>query len=261
MDLTGAAARPLALGKEMGERSFARLADYPTPRLVSPVRKVVFKILAHDQGWGGEGGDNDYDNSWTWFEAGLERFEAPQSGEGGEPLTLQYGALRPVHPALSVRPPTDEERRKAESADFDRFVNHVNQSINNNSGGNAGPGADPQASTPAAQPQDNNNNNARPPTMYKHNLLPNPEWVVHRNKRSNREWQQHIVTWSCDDDVKADSDGGQALADEGRGRETGDGEFVRQLKVGDVVTLWAKARFAGWANSVQSASIDIYWAV
>ena len=47
----------------------------------------------------------------------------------------------------------------------------------------------------------------------------------------------------------------------GRGKSTGDGEFVRNLKLGDIVTVWAKARFPGWTNHVERVKVDVYWAV
>jgi hypothetical protein len=54
---------------------------------------------------------------------------------------------------------------------------------------------------------------------------------------------------------------GTALEEQGRGRDTGTGEFVRNLKLGDVVTVWAKARFPQWVNVVEQVKIDVYWAV
>lgn len=52
-----------------------------------------------------------------------------------------------------------------------------------------------------------------------------------------------------------------ALAEIGRGKATGDGEFVRNLKLGDIVTVWAKARFPGWVNYVDRVKVDVYWAI
>ncbi len=46
-----------------------------------------------------------------------------------------------------------------------------------------------------------------------------------------------------------------------RGKATGNGEFVRSLEVGDVVTLWARARFPGWFIKVKDVEIDMFWAV
>lgn len=47
----------------------------------------------------------------------------------------------------------------------------------------------------------------------------------------------------------------------GRGSETGRGDFVRNLKPGDVITVWAKSRFAGWTNYVEAVKVDVYWAM
>ncbi|SPO00196.1 uncharacterized protein DNG_03045 [Cephalotrichum gorgonifer] len=47
-----------------------------TPTLLHPVRKVVFTIQSHDQGWGGKVADkNTFQGSWTWFEVGQERID------------------------------------------------------------------------------------------------------------------------------------------------------------------------------------------
>lgn len=56
------------------------MADYPLPKLQGPVRKIVFNITSHDQGWSSETGGL-YENSWTWFEAGLERLESNEIGK------------------------------------------------------------------------------------------------------------------------------------------------------------------------------------
>ena len=71
----------------------------------------------------------------------------------------------------------------------------------------------------------------------------------------------HTITWSWLDDIDPKSDEADDLVLFGRGKETGDGEFVRNLKVGDVITVWAKTRFPGWVNNVYSVKVDVYWAV
>jgi hypothetical protein len=71
------------------------------------------------------------------------------------------------------------------------------------------------------------------------------------------------VEWSWTDDIDpsiADTRL-EELVKAGRGRGTGNGEFVRSLTLGDVVTVWGHARFAAWKNFVESVRIDIYWAV
>lgn len=97
--------------------------------------------------------------------------------------------------------------------------------------------------------------------VYQHDLLPEPNWLVHRVEKGHKEFQDYRVVWSWTDDVQADSKEGQELEKEGRGRATGSGEFVRSLKMGDVLTLWAKARFQGWSNNYDAASVTVYWAV
>lgn len=96
---------------------------------------------------------------------------------------------------------------------------------------------------------------------YTHPLLPNDQWTIQQNKRATSQWQDHKVTWHYLDNVKADSDDGKKLEDMGRGRETGDGSFVRDLKMGDVITVWGKARFPGWVNTVEKVKVEVYWAV
>lgn len=96
---------------------------------------------------------------------------------------------------------------------------------------------------------------------YTHPLLHQDEWVIQRNKTATGEWQDHVVAWSYDDGVKAESDASTELDQQGRGRATGDGSFVRSLRVGDVVTVWAKARFPGWVNHIESVKMEVYWAV
>jgi hypothetical protein len=72
--------KPQPLSKEHDPQYFAKLADYPAPVLASPVRKIVFTMVSRDQGWGGTGNEPPpYGGSFTWFEAGLERFDADQT--------------------------------------------------------------------------------------------------------------------------------------------------------------------------------------
>lgn len=108
----------------------------------------------------------------------------------------------------------------------------------------------------SSSPDDEDENTA---LRYNFILLPSPTRTVCRNKAESEDWQMHKITWSCDDDVKPDSDRGKVLETVGRGRGTGNGAFVRSLEVGDVVTLWAKGRFINWTNRVKDARIDVYW--
>ena len=75
------------------------------------------------------------------------------------------------------------------------------------------------------------------------------------------ETSEMEIVWKWDDDIQPKSAEAQALEDRGRGIETGNGKFVRSLKVGDIVTVWARSRFPGWVNFVESVEIDVFWAV
>ncbi|KAJ5817915.1 hypothetical protein N7447_007923 [Penicillium robsamsonii] len=76
------------------------------------------------------------------------------------------------------------------------------------------------------------------------------------------EMQHNKIIWDNRDDIQADSP--EAFEIEktlGRGRATLDGREVRELKIGDSIAIWARARFPGWSNHVYRASVRIYWAV
>ncbi|KDQ58106.1 hypothetical protein JAAARDRAFT_193566 [Jaapia argillacea MUCL 33604] len=57
-----------------------------SPPIHKPVKKIVIKVEAHDQGWSSYPEDQGtYRGSWTWFEAGIE---------GGE---KRWGVARNLH--------------------------------------------------------------------------------------------------------------------------------------------------------------------
>jgi len=91
-----------------------------------------------------------------------------------------------------------------------------------------------------------------------HDLHPDDKYTIQRNFVGSRTPRTHTVVWSCDDNGPLESD---ELVDIGRGKNSGTGEFVRDLKVGDVVGIWAKARYPGWVNYVDKVEMEIYWAV
>ncbi|KAE9978359.1 hypothetical protein EG327_007429 [Venturia inaequalis] len=63
-----------------------------------------------------------------------------------------------------------------------------------------------------------------------------------RNIHAGKNWHKHIISWAADDN------------------DNEIGEWVRELKRGDVIVLSAHARFPGWANRVRSAKIAVYTA-
>jgi hypothetical protein len=91
---------------------------------------------------------------------------------------------------------------------------------------------------------------------YAHQLAPHPARLIQRNRLATRQWQEKEIVWTWTDDWDESS-----LDEEGRGNRTGDGAFIRSLKLGDVVSIWGKARFNGWVNHVQKVKVDLYWAV
>lgn len=106
------------------------------------------------------------------------------------------------------------------------------------------------------------NNDNLPITIYKfdHKLLPDSS-VLQKNARAQRETKEHIVIWSYNDNVDPESTSGDDLERNGRGRETARGEYVRNLRIGEIVTVWSKSRFPGWSNHVMKVKIDMFWAV
>ncbi|KAI5924496.1 hypothetical protein F4810DRAFT_663910 [Camillea tinctor] len=195
------------------------LKDYasgPKDTLEHPCRKVVFDITSHDQGFGGEAATRGtYNRSYTWFDAGLDRFDAsnecPQDcKERTEPQRADHAAeMIPTCAIRPVWPPLNEAA-----------------------------------------------------TDYDHALHSPPDHVIQRNKVAVKEWQDHHVEWSRADNIDPESTAGQDLETvHGRGAATGNGEFVRDLKVGDMVTVWGRARFGAWKNFVKTATVRVYWAV
>ncbi|KAI6151605.1 hypothetical protein BKA82DRAFT_4101128 [Pisolithus tinctorius] len=83
---------------------------------------------------------------------------------------------------------------------------------------------------------------------------------LQRNLNAVYKTTHHTVEWSYIDEAISAEDQ-HALEDLGRGRLSGDGSFVRNLKVGDCIVLWASARFPGWQMYAEKAKISVYWAV
>ncbi|KAI1204863.1 uncharacterized protein F4807DRAFT_445338 [Annulohypoxylon truncatum] len=95
---------------------------------------------------------------------------------------------------------------------------------------------------------------------YHHELLPNQGRLIQLNKHAEGNFQHYHVEWSWDDDVEPESAAAQTLEDAGRGTGTGNGAFLKNLKLGDMITVWGHARFPGWTNNVQKVEVKVYWA-
>ncbi|KAH8819041.1 hypothetical protein F5884DRAFT_759280 [Xylogone sp. PMI_703] len=197
------------------------------PRTEHPCRKIVFTFTSHDQGWGGEAScRGTYNGAFSWFDVGLERICATRN-ENLIPHVLKDDDL------LRIK---DTE---------ERLINCIFRTIN------------PITVTNTRSDRLNRSNL---PDQFMHPLIPN-EHVLQKNLAATRDDQDYKITLSATDNISPDSPEAEKLEAQGRGKATASGEFVRNLQPGDVVTVWAKARFPGWANHVKSMKIDVYWAV
>jgi hypothetical protein len=232
------------------------------PRGEVPCRKIVFTIKSHDQGWGGPPRcRGTYNGSSTWFDVGLETLSATRDNQ----LSQYRSASTEQNPMLSRRDVEEERDGSMYSA----------------SGSTPLPCfyiPDPQSTstkpdsilctTHTITPETHrrtvvaNDPNEDPKLLvnFRHPLNPGLD-CLQRNLTATRDTTEHVITWSCTDNTDPDSVDGKKLDEQGRGRETANGEYVRNLKVGDVVTVWAKARYGGWVNTVEEVKIDVYWAV
>lgn len=112
--------------------------------------------------------------------------------------------------------------------------------------------ADAREITNGSPVQFHQHEQCRPPT-------PN-ERSLQRNLHAHYETRLHTVEWSYVDGIPSVADQ-QVLDSCGRGPLSADGNFVRNLKVGDCIALWASARFPGWDMHAEKAKISVYWAV
>lgn len=91
-------------------------------------------------------------------------------------------------------------------------------------------------------------------------FLPEPTKLQCNRTATINSTDYHIV-WHYLDGIAADSPEAEQIEREtGRGRATLDGSAVRNMKVGDEVSVWLRARFAGWRNHVDKMSVRVFWA-
>lgn len=265
-------APPQALSQEDPEYPLDQFHDWigsPVKAVEHPCRKIVFTITSRDQGWGGDRPEfrGTYQGSYTWFEAGLERFD--KNAERPKDTTER-------EPALSKE---QIEQQQAQAQDQDQVTQAPLDPGESGESGEPSSISEPSAvgtednSSPEGDGQEDVPHpylpvySLRPiqPTLQPdqntlhHTLNPNPDWTIQCNKTATRNLTTHQVVWSWDDNVHSKT--AEELRAVGRGQGTGTGAFVRDLKLGDVVTVWAKARFGGWANHVEDVRMNIYWAL
>lgn len=239
-------------------------------------RKIVFTIRSHDQGWGGDAGHKGtFTGSYTWFDVGKERLMAVQTIKSDEKSLTNGGeASRASHEQGTIQPVERNVDPKTTASDDDSLCR-----INNNSIRIAMQAVSPALQSPdapstrqiSAPPLDASRlqqfRASMPATDFnapkwklEHPFLPTDE-TLQKNMTATKATQTHIITWSADDYLDPDSTEAEQLTEMGRGRATGSGEFIRNLAVGDCVTVWARARFPGWTNCVESVKMDVYWTI
>lgn len=180
-----------------------------------------------------------YEGSYTWFDVGLERVSATREG-----IILDRPEMAPT-PQFELSQNGLEENDQVEKSTSCKARELLICNL--------------RTVLPVTEPRPPNTSDENSDT-FKHELLPST-MAIQKNATAMRDTREYKVTWSFDDNVVTDSLDASELEKQGRGRETGNGEFVRNLKVGDVVTVWGKARFPQWINHVEEVKIDVYWAV
>lgn len=195
------------------------------PRDAHPCRKIVFSFRSHDQGWGGKYKDRGtYNGSYTWLDVGKEKARVVEDevlGKSMERLT-----------------------RGSEGQEVEKMLTWNVESVDPPIKQSGGVVADGCSDT----------------VELAHPFLPHDN-TLQKNRTATSQQQNYVIIWRWDDNIDPESAEAEALMENGRGRATGNGEFVRNLEIGDVVTLWARARFAGWQNTVEDVGIDMFWAV
>ncbi|KAI0434832.1 hypothetical protein F5Y09DRAFT_294992 [Xylaria sp. FL1042] len=210
-----AAAPAYKLGEEFTRTELERFVDGPPSTLDHPFRKIVFDIVSRDQGWSHEVDTHStYRHSWTWFDAGIDRFEKAHT-DSSEDKEKSGTAVS----SSSEKVPTTDDIRPI---------------------------------WPPVKEQS---------SEYYHELHATPDHKIQCNRVAEQEWQHHRVEWSWTDDVDPESSAAKELDSMGRGSATGDASFLRNLKVGDMVTVWGRARFGAWVNNVQKIRVEVYWAL
>jgi hypothetical protein len=193
----------------------------------------VFRFRSGDQGWGGERKDHGtYNGSYTWLDVGRERArvvdENEAQGRGVELIRLAGG-----------------DREDCPEGEVTKTLVWDLESV------------DPPPKLAVAGSAEGD----RLPVIELDHPFLSHDRTLQKNRTATHEAEEYTIIWRWDDEIDPNSADAEDLQNVGRGKATGNGEFVRSLEVGDAVTLWARARFPGWANTVKNVSVDMYWAV
>lgn len=92
-------------------------------------------------------------------------------------------------------------------------------------------------------------------------LLPTVD-KLQSNPTAERDTQKYNITWHYKDSIAAGSvEAEEIQRSEGRGGSTLDGRRVREMRLGDTISVWGRARFGGWENYVKRLNVRVFWAV
>jgi hypothetical protein len=223
-----------------------------------PCRKIVFTIKSHDQGWGGPPAcKGTYKGSSTWFDVGLEKVSA---FHGSQLPPIRSPGLPKDSPGFS-RSDAQNMRKLL----FEEIGVHVLPCFMVSDTQPTKANSSPiicctRTIIPTTESRQTFGEPPGTKLSFRHALDPGLD-CLQKNRTATRDTKEHKITWSCFDNTDPDSIDGKKLDDEGRGRASANGEYVRNLKIGDVVTVWGKARYGGWVNNIEEVKIDVYWVV
>jgi hypothetical protein len=142
------------------------------------------------------------------------------------------------------------------------FDAYIRPSKNNKGGADEGRTTSDSttSTTTTTRSTDSDSSLEGPPPTRLRPFLPEPTKLQCNRTATINSTDYHIV-WHYLDDLPADSPEAEQIEREtGRGRATLDGSAVRNMKVGDEVSVWLRARFAGWRNHVDKMSVRVFWA-
>ncbi|KAI1809995.1 hypothetical protein GGS20DRAFT_569320 [Poronia punctata] len=215
-----AAAPACKLEEEYEKEELEELIQEETSALLHPFRKIVFDIVSRDQGHTNEG------STRNTFQSSWTWFDV--------------GIDR-----------FDKRHKSSDESDIPAESETSGQS---NAAKNPTSVPPIRAIRPIWPPLNGDS------TRYDHALHPTQDHKIQCNRTAGAKLQYHHIEWSWTDNIDPESGSGKDLETIGRGAATGDGRFLRDLKVGDMVTVWGRARFPGWTNHVQSVKVRVYWA-
>ena len=233
-------------------------SSMPDTKLEFPCRKIVFTIRSHDQGWGGEHHHKGtFQGSFTWFDIGLQKLQ------GVDILQIPKSVLKAkpkrAEPEEDQDAYSSEDERTTQEESFLQF--HNKGTTNGALDGWNGLRFDLQQVSPALKVESPNDEGWRRGPID-HPYLPHSH-TLQKNRTTTGEFEEHEIVLSWKDRVDPESEFAIEVVEGkmGSGKEVLNGELVRNLRVGDVVTVWARARFPGWMNVVDKVEIKVYWAV